>query len=374
MRLLAVLMGACATITSVAQDRPEGLSVRGDFSGNWTDPLANRQGVQIEVVDSRRAVIAWFTYDAAGSPVWNFGTGRVEGNTISAELFRFRGGAFPPGDSDPDAIKRETWGQVTLSFDDCNSGTMRWEPVLAGLAPGEMPIVRVTSIEGSRCGQGEGFEQTIQYSLDAGPGRWRAIFADFSENQLEEIDDNVEAEWTELPAPLSDRRGFKLAGTNHSADLAMLLTTPLAGLEPATDYALEFDLTFATRVPRGCIGAGGPPGEGVHIKLGASRLEPMRVRTDDATRRLTLNIDTGEQSNGGADAMVVGDMTNSQDCEAVGGGSGQWELKTVTSRDRSFVAQSDDSGRMWIYALSDSGFEGRTTFFITDVTVRLQAL
>ncbi|MEX0915970.1 MAG: hypothetical protein WD397_11245 [Wenzhouxiangellaceae bacterium] len=342
------------------------LTVRGDFSGNWTDPVANRQGVQLGVLDARRALVSWLTYNTFGEPVWLFGVGEIDNMTIRAELLRLNGGTFPPGDSDPDAIGQEVWGQVTLSFADCNSGQMSWEPALPGYESGDMPIFRLTPIEGLRCGQAEEFEQAVQFSLDAGPGRWQGIFADFAAAQSELIE--PEAAWDSLPAPLSSRRGFRLAGSNRSDDLAMLAFTPVGGLVPETDYRLEFDLTFATEVPRRCAGIGGPPGESVTVKAGAAGVEPAVVEQDGEFR---FNINIGIQSTGGTDAVVVGDMSNSQDCEQ-GGFPGTWELKTVTSRDRDFVATSDAEGRLWVYALSDSGFEGRTEFFVTDFTVRLQ--
>ncbi len=63
-------------------------------------------------------------------------------------------------------------------------------------------------------------------------------------------------------------------------------------------------------------------------------------------------------------------MANSQDCEEVDAG-GEWELKTVTTQGEDFTATTDPDGTLWIYGGSDSGFEGRTTFFVTDFTARL---
>ncbi|MDT8451038.1 MAG: hypothetical protein RQ847_12795 [Wenzhouxiangellaceae bacterium] len=362
-----VLLLVCSTVAG-ADATGTGLTVRGDFTGNWTDPVANRQGVQIEIVDARRAVIAWFTYNTFGEPVWLFGTGEVDNLTIRAELVRFNGGTFPPTESDPDLIEQEVWGDVTLSFEDCNTGTMSWEPVLPGFEPGDTPIFRVTPIDGLRCGQAEEFEQTIGFSLDAGPGRWQGLFADFGEPQRELIE--PETEWTDLPPPLSSRRGFKLAGTNRSDDLAMMMSAPLGGLLPSAEYIVEFEMTFATEVPAGCVGVGGSPGEGVTVKMGASPVEPAVVEQDGDFR---FNIDKGNQTQAGPDAIVVGDMANSQDCEEAGF-PGTWELKTVTSRGKDFRVRTDANGGLWVYALSDSAFESRTTFYITDFTVRLQPL
>ncbi|HKL51109.1 MAG TPA: hypothetical protein VJ908_08080 [Wenzhouxiangellaceae bacterium] len=362
--LLTLLVASFASVNATANE----LTLRGGFTGNWTDPIKNRQGVQIEVIDARRAVVVWLTYDMFGEPAWLFGTGEVDNMTIRVELVRFSGGSFPPDSGNPDAIVSETWGSVMLSFEDCNNGTMSWQPDLPGFEPGEMSIDRITPIEGLRCGQAEIFERTIEFSLDAGPDRWQGLFADFGQPQSDLIE--TEAEWTRLPAPLTSRRGFKLAGTNRSDDLAMMLFTPVGGLEPSTTYALEFDMTFATAVPANCVGVGGAPGESVFIKIGAAGMAPAVIEQDGDFR---FNIDKGNQSTGGPDAIVVGDMANSQDCNEVGF-PGTWELKTVSSQGREFAARTDDRGRLWVYALSDSGFESRTEFFVTDLTMRLVAL
>ena len=363
-RVTEVLIGVSLLVVSTSV-LAQALSVRGGFTGNWTDPIANRQGIQIEIIDPRRAVVAWFTYDMFGAPTWLFGVGEVRGAAIEVEMLRFSNGTFPPGDAEPDAVMSQVWGDVVITFTGCNNGQMSWQPDLPEFDPGSMAIERISAIDGLRCGQAEEFEQSVTFSLDAGPGHWEGIFADFGENTQPE---DTDAEWSTVPEPLSDRMGFKLAGTNRSDDLAMLLFTPLGGLMPETDYRLEFDLTFATDVPRNCFGAGGAPGDSVFVKVGASGIEPSVVEEPE---RFSFNIDKGNQSRGGDDAIVIGDMANSQDCEEVNA-NGDWELKTVTSRGRDFFATTDGEGRLWTYAISDSGFEGRTRFFVTDFTVRLR--
>ncbi|MGM0633380.1 MAG: hypothetical protein ACQETO_09420, partial [Pseudomonadota bacterium] len=74
--------------------------------------------------------------------------------------------------------------------------------------------------------------------------------------------------------------------------------------------------------------------------------------------------------NGGEDALRVGDMTNFQE-ECVPMEEEVWQLKTVSTQGEAFSATTDSDGMLWVYGGSDSGFEGRTTFFVTDFTVRL---
>lgn len=351
-----VLLTALAAGGANAQE----LSLRGDFTGNWYDPAQSGHGLQLEVIDPRTAVLTWYTFDAQGDTIWLFGVGDVEGDRIRAELHLFQGGAFPP-DFDPDAVAGELWGEVVLTFADCDSGEMSWDPVLPGFTPGAMPLVRLTGLQDLRCGQAEQFEQAVEFSLDAGPGRWEALFADFSEANV--IDE--EAGWTELPEPLSTRRGFMLSGQNASDDLAMFIKHPVGGLQPATEYQVELEMTFATEIPRDCAGIGGSPGESVFINLGAAGSEPVVIEENGEFR---LNIDKGNQSRNGSDGLVVGDMTNFQEeCTD----ENVWQLKTVSTAGRDFSATTDADGTLWVYGGSDSGFEGRTTFFITDFRARI---
>lgn len=358
-----VMLGALAVTAGAAAQE---LSIRGGFSGNWYDPEHDHQGVQIEVIDPRRAVVAWYTYDATGEPVWLFGVGDIRGGTIEVELDSFRDGRFPAA-SEPGMVSVEPWGTAEIEFESCNSAEFRWTTVSEGFDDGTIPLTRLTGIEGQRCGLAEAFQRTFSFSFEPGAGSWSAVFADYSEAQSDTI--GTAAGWTRIPFPLRDRNGFRLSGRNTSDDLAMFLKHPIAGLAPNTEYLVELAMTFATNVPQNCPGIGGSPGESVYVKLGAAGAEPVVLETSGDFH---LNIDKGNQSQGGEDAIVVGDMTNSQDEELCGSPSERrWELKTVSTQGEEFTATTDDSGTLWVYGGSDSGFEGRTTFYVTDFTVSL---
>lgn len=357
---LVVLGMTGLSINAPAQE----LSVRGGFSGNWYNPDNDHQGVQIEVIDPRRAVVAWYTYDDAGEPVWLFGVGDIRGDTIEVPLDSFGGGRFPAS-SESGTVDIEPWGTAEIEFADCSSAELRWETESAGFEDGTLPLTRLTNIEGQRCGQAEDFQRTVNFSFEQGADSWSAVFADYSEEHTI----GTAAGWTQLPFPLRDRNGFRLSGRNTPDDLAMFLKHPIAGLSPDTEYRLELAMTFATNVPQDCAGIGGAPGEAVYMKLGAAGTEPVAEETSGDFR---LNIDKGNQKQGGEDAIVVGDMTSSQGEELCGRSSDwRWELKTVSTQGEDFTATTDSDGMLWVYGGSDSGFEGRTTFYVTDFTVSL---
>ena len=117
-----------------------------------------------------------------------------------------------------------------------------------------------------------------------------------------------------LPPPLESRSGLFISGVNRSDDLFMFFRGPIAGLTPGATYAVEVSLEIATSTPSGCVGVGGAPGESVWIKAGMTAEEPLAVLDDSYLR---MNIDIGNQSNSGAQAVVLGNVANSRVVRAV---------------------------------------------------------
>jgi hypothetical protein len=349
-------------------------TIRGSATGNWADRAFSKQGVQIEVVNKDTAVVAWFTYGTMGQPLWLFGVGNFEGSEIQAEMLLWENGIFPgrgPQEQEPQEAR---WGDLVIDFADCNSARMSWESSFPGFPDGSIDLVRVTAIEGLSCGARERFEREVRFNLDAAPGQWDVLFSDYPVFQEDQVEKTFE--WTQLPEPLSDRHGLQVGGTNRSDDLAMQLETMIGGLEPSTEYEVVQELTFATDVPTGCVGVGGSPGEAVYMHLGAAPIEPIVEQVfdpDNNQDRFVMNVGKANMAFPGEDAIAVGDMANSQDCEDFPPGEDRpWELKTVSSAGRGFTARTDDQGRLWVFGGSDSGFEDRTTYYVTDWLVRLR--
>ena len=157
---------------------------------------------------------------------------------------------------------------------------------------------------------GDSFTFTFDFSNR--PEGWLAGFADYPvymENQMVNV-----ADYRTLPSPLDESKSaLYISGINYSGNLFMFYKKQVFGLVPNALYDASFFVEIASNVPRGCFGIGGPPGESVFVKLGASGIEPQRVLTSD---RYVLNVDKGNQSQGGAAAAVVGDIANSIPCQA----------------------------------------------------------
>lgn len=166
-----------------------------------------------------------------------------------------------------------------------------------------------------------------------------------------------------LPVSIQPRQsGIRVRGANRSDDLFMYVKRRVTRLTPNADYLLTMDVDIASNVASNLIGIGGAPGEGVKVKAGASANEPVNVR--DGLGWYRMNIDKGNQSAGGADMAVVGDVAVK-------------DTTTVYTLIRRSLAnplkrRTDADGGLWLIVGTDSGFEGLTELYYAAIRARLQ--
>ncbi len=167
--------------------------------------------------------------------------------------------------------------------------------------------------------------------------------------------------YAELPSNLGSGKGLMLTGNNLSDDLFMFIKKNLSDLRPNTEYSISFEVKFATNVGTGAIGAGGSPGESVYLKAGAYTEEPDKIALDGY---YTMNLDKGNQSSRGDDMIVIGTISsaNANDFDYV--------LET-RNNITSFKARTNQNGELWIIVGTDSGFEGTTTIYYTQISLVL---
>lgn len=205
----------------------------------------------------------------------------------------------------------------------------------------------------------------LDYDFASGPLGWVAGFADYPAG--EETFYRLEADYRALPAPLdTSRSALYIAGVNRSDDLWMYYRTEVA-LSPDTTYRVSFDVEIATDASSGCIGVGGAPGEGVTVKAGASLIEPDRALDGQGYWR--MNVDKGDQAQGGEDAVVIGDLANSRACED----GPEWELKGLDS-GASMTLTTDGTGRAWLFVGTDSGYESLSTVYYVRFRARFEPM
>lgn len=204
--------------------------------------------------------------------------------------------------------------------------------------------------------------QTHVFAFESGLDGWTGDFADYPAT------DSIfyELSWhhAALPWPLSSAdSALMISGNNHSDDLFMFLKRKITGLAPHRAYRITITLDVASRYPTHAFGVGGPPGEGVTFKAGATSVEPKKA-LDGSNYR--LNIDKSNQGQPGADMDTLGHV-------------GVTDTTTVyTMIRRSNAAHpctvtTDASGGMWICVGTESAFEATTTLFYDRITIVFDA-
>lgn len=191
------------------------------------------------------------------------------------------------------------------------------------------------------------------YDFADGSQGWSADFADYPAGEEEFY--RLALDFAKLPKYLAvSRFAMRLQGNNHSDDLCMFMRKRISGLEPNSTYRVKFRIALASNAPQGAMGVGGAPGEGVTVKAGATLIRP---EADPLTRE--LNIDKGNQSIGGDDAIVIGHIgVNTPLLAPV------YRFKTLQNTNREFTFQTDDRGVAWLFFATDSGFEGLTQLYV----------
>ncbi|WP_420149992.1 hypothetical protein [Spirosoma sp.] len=165
---------------------------------------------------------------------------------------------------------------------------------------------------------------------------------------------------TGLPAPLdSTRKSLMLESMNRSDDAFMFIKKKVTGLQPNTDYSLLFDIELASQYPTNSVGIGGSPGSSVYLKAGATSVEPVKQLKDNF---YSLNIDKGAQLADGKDAITLGNVGTGDDVTG-------YKLISRSNADKPFTARSNANGELWLLVGTDSGFEGLTTLYYSNIKV-----
>lgn len=203
----------------------------------------------------------------------------------------------------------------------------------------------------------------LEYSFQNDTEGWAGDFADYPDEQDAEDRYEFVFEHSHLPSPLNTEAGaLKQSGMNLSDDLFMFIKKKVDGLRPNTTYDVSFHIEIASNAASGMYGVGGAPGESVYIKAGASTHEPLKV-LDESDHYFRMNIDKGNQSQGGADAKVIGDFANGTD-------ENMYTLKQLHT-EFPVEVKSNESGELWLIVGTDSGFESTTTIYYNQIKATL---
>ena len=201
----------------------------------------------------------------------------------------------------------------------------------------------------------------FEFGFERGPEGWEVGFADLPVDFEQSIFD-LDSGHRRLPDGLGSG-GIYVQGHNRSDDLFMFLKRRIDGLRPDSMYSVTATVDLATNIGGGSFGIGGSPGGSVFVKAGATTEEPEPAA--DASGHLRMNVDKGNQAQGGESMVVIGDLAHP---DVV---SGEYRIKTMDSARSPLSVRTDREGGMWLIVGTDSGFEGLTTIYYAGIAYTL---
>lgn len=206
---------------------------------------------------------------------------------------------------------------------------------------------------------------TFDFSKD--DGGWKTGFADLPvAYQDQDYQINAKVATVNLNNG-NEIHGMMLSGMNRSDDLFMFMHKKLdgaAGLKPNTDYEVKLRFDMATGEGESSLGIGGGSASSVFVKAGVVDREPTAIedKTDSKAPYYRLNLDKGNQSTDGKEVALLGDIAK-PDAEKSG-----FELKSF---ERTFHVKSNAAGELYVIIGTDSGYEGLTTLYFTNIDLTL---
>ncbi|WP_409303012.1 protease complex subunit PrcB family protein [Peribacillus sp. SCS-155] len=204
----------------------------------------------------------------------------------------------------------------------------------------------------------------LEYSFDKNLSGWAGGFADLPVNYKKE-DYALRFGYEMIPLKGEAlKKGLMLSGMNRSDDLFMYAKKKIGqteGLVPDSTYLFSMEVEFYTNVEKGLMGVGGSPGESVYVKAGVSPAEPKAVAVKG---NLQMNVNKGNQAVSGTNAQVIGNIAKNNLTGEL------YEMKKLKMA-KPIIVKTDSNGELWAFFGTDSGFEGLTTLYYSNVKITL---
>lgn len=110
------------------------------FNGSWFNPLTDRQGFSMEVLEEHNIVVVyWYTYDYSGNQRWFIAQGPLVDGIAEVVIYQTSGGVF----LQPDPVDAIEWGSGRFIPGDCNHMDFEFNSVVEE-ASGSVPLTRLT--------------------------------------------------------------------------------------------------------------------------------------------------------------------------------------------------------------------------------------
>lgn len=135
-------------LTASGARAAEGLRAR---SGAWFVGDRPGEGWLVEDLADGQSLVYWFTFDQQGRQAWLVGPGQRDGDSIVVEQLLQGGGTRFGAGFDPAAVTLSPWGTLTLEFDSCAGGTVRYASNDPAFGNGARSLQRLTRLAGAPC-------------------------------------------------------------------------------------------------------------------------------------------------------------------------------------------------------------------------------
>ncbi|MEW9502574.1 hypothetical protein [Jeotgalibacillus marinus] len=214
-------------------------------------------------------------------------------------------------------------------------------------------------------------ENTVSYSFDEQDHNFLPGISDYLKFAGEPHMIEHQHYLSDLPEEIEGNKGL-LMGSNNFGVQNFLYTTKKVDadldLKPNTTYNVEFDVNIATNAPKDSRGLYGSPADDQAIKAGVTTFKPKSevTRMIDGPRGsfYAINMDLGMGLVSGTDAIMLGDMAKPTSL-----GFETYELKNVNNENEPFVITTDQNANLWLTVGTHSFFGGKTTFYLTEISV-----
>lgn len=191
-----------------------------------------------------------------------------------------------------------------------------------------------------------------------------------------ELNNLIISKLVQLPSPYEYRQGIYFAWINYSDDMKGFIKKKVSGLKSDSQFQVDFQVNVLSSVSEYCGGVGGSPGSSVRVKAALLLEEPIkRIESyyiyDVLYQDYVISIDDGQS--GGDDVVLLGNIGLPIECTQEFIDNPVWEIKPLTNNSN-FIFTSDSDGEAWVYVSIDSGSEGPSAFFLTEVEFHIQEL
>lgn len=209
----------------------------------------------------------------------------------------------------------------------------------------------------------------LNYSFNSGDDGWDAGLANFLLDEEDLYGFNVE----QTTAPFDEEEGvLVLSASNPNDDLFMYASKQITGLDPNTQYSVNYRIELASVMDTTGTGTdtlvvdttdiGTAVSDSVYIKAGAASEEPV-TDADDLDFLQLVGIDVGEPGEDGNDLIVIGAVpADSSEEDAM--------LHSI-STDTPVMVETNDDGELWLIIGVES-FASATEIYINSIEVEIE--